>query len=55
MSWFNSNFCFGGRGLGCLATWALWALTGMTAGYPVGKDDVSSGGSHLGTLAICYR
>lgn len=41
--------------MGCLAMWALWVLTGMTAGYPVAKDDVSSGGSHLGTSVLRCR
>lgn len=38
-----------------MATWALWVLTGMAAGYPVAEDDVSSGGGHLRTLVVPSR
>lgn len=40
--------------MGCLATWALWVLTGMTAGYPVAKDSVFWW-KLSGTLVFCYR
>lgn len=55
MSWFNSNCCFGdawpGGPWGCLATWALWVLKGMTQW----QKTMSSDGSCLGTLVFRYR